>query len=530
MPDFSPGFDPEISLRAQAAVPAQQNPIAMLGALADIRNALNQNALFQQQQAARFRLGQIMATAPNPEEALKAAQANPSVSGFIPEALQSLETSQSAELGRQQTTQQMAQSGLQNLLGAEQGAVANPRLFNTIAAAQAGVVGPAAQQQVTRGADLVRKALEADSGNYTSNLAGIAVGSGAHPDDIRNILGEPAVGTSIAPLGTGGANVVVQTGGGLGQQPTATILGQQKEGAAQGGAQSAAAPFSQPDLVDREFAELGLPPVAPPQPGPDGTAPGTGPLTGLTPLQAAIQQSEGQTVGQLEKEFNSESTTLPVAAQRLDSTYNTLQNFLAGGGADTMADFAKALQAIRDSGIPGMKDIITSSTIDKVGRGNLGDKEFFKETIVPTMMSVLSAIDPNATADARNSYLNSISDDADPRAILGALGQYKFALQSQMYKLRSYGEFKKLIGEHDPSVQGLNLDDFSNWYLTQKFDPATQAPTEQKAFLPYSPSGVLGIEPGQQAAGKPPVRAVPSGSAPRTKQQILEQLFGSYSK
>lgn len=484
MADLADGFDPSIALHVTGAgaPPAALNPIEMIGGLANARNALNANQLFQQQQAARYKLGRIMATAASPADGLKLAGQDPEISSLIPEAISSLQSSATSDLSRQQTTQTMGLEGMKSISQAEGGAAGDPALFNPIADSIQSVLSPAANPMVSRGREFIRKAVNADPAHASQILSAISVGAGMSPDSLRNLQGEPGVGVSTQSMGPGGAPVLVQTGGPVGAQPTAQVLGSSGNDA--------------------------------------NGAPMTAPLTGQTPQQIAIQSSEGANAGTIEQDMNEAAQTLPNAMNRLDTVKNTLSGFLSGGGADTMANFAKGLQAVRDR-VPGMESLIPESTIDKVGNGNLGDAQLFKETIIPTMAAVLRASSTKQTASEINSYISSLDTDADPRAILGALNQMQFALHNQAYTIKSYNEFKSKIHAGDPSVAGQTMDNFYPWFISNKYDLKTGQPLDKSIFQDFDPSGVKGIGPGGEAAG-----GLPSTTPTTPGKKSLKDIFG----
>lgn len=487
MVDFAPGFNPSISLAVNdAAAQPPASPVDTLGKLVDIRNAANQNVLFQNTQSARYKLGRIMATAPTVEAGLAAAQQDPEIAAFAADQLATGESSESAQLGRQQTTQTMGLQGLNATEGALAATTTQPSLRPAIEAASLGVLGPAAQGSVRQGLSLLDKAVNSGTPEEKSQMqAALSAATGSTPSTVRNIMGEPEPGMSVQNFGPGGAPVPVQTGGPVGQTPTATIVGQ-----------GANAPGEAPKA----------------------------PLTGLTPLQQSIQTSEGATAGQVQSDMQDAAATLPNAFNRLNTTYNTLSGFLAGGGADTMANLAKGLQAVKER-VPGMDSLIPGSTIDKIAGGNLGDMQLFKETIIPTMAAVLRASSTKQTANEINSYIATMAEDADPRAILGALNQMRFSLQSQAYQLKGYQDFKQRLAKGDPTVAGQSDQDFLPWFYNNYFDAGTGNAKDASAFPEFESGPVKGVGPGGRAAGQPnePPTEQP---APSGKRRALTDIFG----
>lgn len=520
MAEFSPGFDPEISLAVQTPSVAQQSPLATIGAFAQVRNELNQNALFQQQQAARFRAGQIMATAPSAEQGAQALMSDPQVAGFLPDYVAQYQSALATEAGRQQTEQAMGQSGLTNALQLESASAQNPSSFNPIANAELGLItNPTARATVGEGLARVKMAIADEPERAPQMVASLAAASGLPAGQIYAMLGEVPPSISMEPMGPGGSLVPVQSGSALGQPSGATIVGQQGGPASLGGASPPPASGTPGSVVQGDFAALGMPP--------EGTAPSNPPLTGLTPLEQSQQLSMGKNAGEIEQNMNDLATQLPQANYRINAMYQTLTHFLAGGGMDTMGNLAKALQAVRDR-VPGMDKILPDSTINKISGGSIGDEELFRGTVVPTLMNMLQVANPKVFAEESGKYLNAFNENTDPRAILAELNLMRQATQAQAYQLRGWQDFNSRIGRGDPSVAGLSRDDFPTWFYSTHYDPGTGLPTDASAFPQFDSGPVLGIPEGQNAAGEAggPNPAESTPRAAKGQRKSLKEIFG----
>lgn len=114
----------------------------MVRSLADLQGTLNANRLFQQQWEARQKAGGIIAAAPDWQSASKALQADPQVSGFLPEittaALNNANINQSIA-GQRQTQGQSALEGVYHGLAL---AAAKPELFDQAYKTAVGAIPP----------------------------------------------------------------------------------------------------------------------------------------------------------------------------------------------------------------------------------------------------------------------------------------------------------------------------------------------------------------------------------------------------
>lgn len=487
MADLSAGFDPEISLHATGGQMAQvANPLEMGNQLMDIRNKQNANELFRNQQAARFQLGRIMATAPDAESGLKAAMANPQVTTFLPDVIASLQGSQSQELGRQATTQDMATKGLTDTMQAESAGVAQPSLIPAIAAAHTGLVGPAAQAQVKRGIDLLNKA----AGGDPAMTAALAAGTGFSPDSIRSMTGEPSISTGVGPFGEGGAPVPFQVGGALGTPGTAKVIG--------GGT---AAPVGSADSnpVEADFNALGGMASKP-----------SAPLTGLTPAQAQLQTAQATNEAGTQQHMAQVASGLTPLVNRLDVITDALKKTKLGGGAGAAQTLAEAAQAMQRIGID-----ISDKTINGIAGGDLASMQVLNadigQMLAQSTAQIFSGSGSEPTAHYINNQVDALSHESDPNAVIKYINNIKANLRVESDKLSKYDTWQQGVQD---GKKGFTPGNFEQWYWNTQYDPdklPLTGPVSSSVDLgPVNPENVQGAaKPGGTSA--PAVGTVAGG-------------------
>lgn len=177
---------------------APSNALGTLGAFAQVQNQLNANRLFQQQFAAKERLGQIIATSPTAEDGWDAAMKDPLVAPFAGEAYASFRQGQVAL--QQYTNEQQAgrDSGLKTVLsgiaasGSDPSKLAaniNSRL-QMLPEINRSAVAPAAASIVKSLTDGLPKDPAAAQQEYAKRVAAQGIGSGVmNPGGVDAIFG-----------------------------------------------------------------------------------------------------------------------------------------------------------------------------------------------------------------------------------------------------------------------------------------------------------------------------------------------------
>ncbi len=373
--------EPDISLGVKTPAPnASGNPLEMLGQLAQIRNALNQNQLFQQTFAARQKAGELLANSdPNdPMGGLKVAMADPDVAAFAPDRLQARLTAEQTLTHIQGEQQAQAQTGFAGFAKALPAVLSDPTQWPAVVNSQMALASPAARARMAPAIESIRQGLvdnlPSDPGAartvFNNRLAGqlyAALGPAA-VDVLSGTLGKP-----ILPS-TGGAlqpalALPPQLGGGVQLAGPAIPLTLSPQTVnlpggvpmpivgAYGTNENAPNPSGGPAAQIQDVTSPLTPaPVGSPlyDPRRDGTSPSLGKaIGGLNVLSSS--QTQANTVLQNEfngpglREFNNQNNALGML-QYMDNAYNTL---VKGGGfqvpgtaANFRLQFSKAVNTL----------------------------------------------------------------------------------------------------------------------------------------------------------------------------------------
>lgn len=243
--------DPTISLHAgdqPTGVPVA-NPLGLISNLAQVTGQMNQNKLFTQSFAAKQKLGQIMASAPDIETGWQTALKDPTVAPFAGEALSQYRQAQM--FGTQQAGMQQEQNltGVGNLLKGTVAAGADPNARLANAKLWFSALSPAAQKTL---AEPFQNFLSSINDNLSSDPAtaqkqvaqkvlAMATSVGISPAQAQTTFGEPGTldtGSSITPTLTNLATGQLGSTGGpiaKGIPPQVTAPGQASIGGTGGG-------------------------------------------------------------------------------------------------------------------------------------------------------------------------------------------------------------------------------------------------------------------------------------------------------
>lgn len=196
--------DPEISLHVGQPQATSSDPLESIARFAGIQNALNQNRLFQQTYAARQRSGQILASSPDTETAIRNLLADPVAAPFAGETIAALRQGALSLQQLQGEQQSQAISGLGAMYKALPLVLAGGD-FDKVMQSQLSALSPVAKQ----------RAMETIYGTSTSpglkaalfdglpqdpqqaravlnqRIVGATLSAGYTPDTIRGVLGTP---------------------------------------------------------------------------------------------------------------------------------------------------------------------------------------------------------------------------------------------------------------------------------------------------------------------------------------------------
>lgn len=504
--------DPEISLAplqpgwGQPLGGGGQNFLGAIGTYADIQNRLNQNRLFQQTFAARQRAGEIMAGSSDTESAIKNLMADPLVAPFAGETINYLRESNLALIQAQGAQQTQAREGYDAVIKSLPTVMADPSRWDSVVSANLVTLSPSARARVEPAIGSLRDALFDDLPKdpnlartiFNQRLSGVLIGGGITPDQIKGILGTPyqlnrggvtefgvqappqlggaaipantrsmtlAPTITDIPLSTGATAKVIVGGGGndLGGGTPGASSPRPPVRSPAGSGSAAISP--QDKAVDDELH--GVPP--PPGSLDSAVAQGNvnalgGRILGVGPsaAQQKAMEKTGEVGGDIAKDMADQAQHLPLAMQRVDQMAGSLHDFLAGGGAKAGAAVIKMAQALDRFGLN-----IDIPNIEKKLQENVGAQQVFEANIRPEMVSILKE---SAQGTGRvmkpevDAFMKAMDSTTDPRAMLTLLNQMKSRYQIGFDQSQKFSDFKGKINSGDPSVQGLDLSDFNQWY------------------------------------------------------------------
>ena len=214
----------DTNLGPPAAPPPTTNPLGTLSVLSEIQNRFNQNRLFQQQFAAKQRLGEIIATSPDPESGWNAALRDPLVAPFAGEAYAQYRAGQLTLQQLANTRQEGYDSGIKIALGGLAAGMSDPTQLLPNINARLALLPPENRAAVAPAIKAVTDSLlhglptdpSAARETFNQRLAGLGIGSGVmNPSGIAAILGTPTTqdvggaivsGTQLPPQLGGGFN------------------------------------------------------------------------------------------------------------------------------------------------------------------------------------------------------------------------------------------------------------------------------------------------------------------------------------
>jgi len=179
-----------------------------------------------------------------------------------------------------------------------------------------------------------------------------------------------------------------------------------------------------------------------PQRGPGGTLIlGAGP----SPEAEATAKEQARISGDvIEEQHTNMATSLPIMQKidKLTSLMGGPDGFLAGGGAEWRARLAQKVQALRNVGFPG----ISNDFIKSIGNESLSGTQLFKTLIQQFATRQLST-------DARGqgktmlpevrAYLENMSEDLDPTALVGYLNMVKQLEQLYYNKAVRFNDYQQ---------------------------------------------------------------------------------------
>jgi len=527
MPDFM-GLDPKIPLGVHAGAPpaagGEAGGFGQLGQVlglvskqAEIANQQNQNKLFQQTFAAKQRAGEIMAHAPSVSAGLDALVKDPVAGPFAGEYVMQMREAQmtQAQMGliatqREGAVQEQSLNGyhavLQGLAGTEDPSLLGPQIdayLKTLSPQARARVAPAVSGVVKSLTEGLPDDPAAARDEFNSRKMGIAIASGnLAPDTAYALTGQlrPSIQTVTGPNG----------------ETQQVIVG----GPAN----------SKPDYLNNSVTGVSAYDPANPlvgAPGHQGAASGTNALgggpaaanprvlaVGPTAEQGEINKSLGEAAGDIQKDMSTVAATIPLQITRMNQIVDALSKFQSGGFADIRSEGGKILQGLRNAGLTIPQDMI-----DKVANGSIANSQEFTglvKQLATAQLSIIAKGQGRVLKPEVEAALAQLDQTQDPNAVIGILNniraQYQVAADQSQKFIQFKRELAKAPSAQDPSVRGLHLADFHQWY-NEQFQPDK---------LPTSLGGLnIGPIPQGVAAG-----TAPAGMPDYNSWKALQTKYG----
>lgn len=512
-------IDAQIPLGFQSPPPV--NPLQMMGQFAQVQNAVNQNKLFQQTYAAKQRMGQILATAPDPETGWDTIMKDPQVAPFAGEALNSWRAAQLAMTQQQGEQQKQSTDGFATFMKMMPAISADPSQAGNLAGAAMKLMSPTAAARNGPAIQSVFQSLTdglpSDPAQakalFNQRAAALNLAGGFGPDVNKALYGTPGTqdtggqivptlqlppqfgpgmltgpGTltktlpptlTTGPFGEGGAEKPVILGGppnALGGGPSPVM------GPGSPSAMSRAAGVTAPNALT----------PSPPSGGNFETRAFEGGPQGPSQAQAQVNMASGKNAGDIQTTIMNEQKDIPQAIKRLDMMNQALTTFQAGGGAQFRTSAGKLLQAFKNSGLD-----IDQGLIDKVGNQNLASTQVFDSEVRPQVINELKQAAQGTGRVMRSevdAFLAMMNSTTDPRALTSMLNQARYNISVSNDQANKFIKYKGLLDKKDPSVQGYGPGDFYTWYNNQPM----QLPQATGSGLPLGPqAGAMGAGPGK---------------------------------
>ncbi len=473
-------IDPNISLaagRGVGAAPEVPNALGMVGQFANIQNALNQNALFQQTFAARQIAGEIMAAAPDLETGLLQIQRNPATAAFAQQIASGVRQTQLTLTQLEGEQQKQAQSGLEGFMKSLPAIAADPSQWSSVVKANLATLSPTAQSRVAPAMESIRQGLTdglptdpaAARQIFNQRLGGLMIAGGVPPDSIRALSG------ALPPQ-------VVQTTGPQGE-PVTRVIGGPAIGTGIGGGG-----------VESGGAVTGA--------GRVGTGIGPGGVVAAGPAEA--QKSYfgdiGKTGAAYETELNNSVSAMQQQRRNISEIVDAAKEAQTGGGAGIRMKLGTALQALG----------VQNSVVDSWANGSLPASQVIDKLSLNNMTGQLRQAFQGMGGSRVNmqefvAFLNKNPQLlTDPRAMVKI-----FNLWNDFYR-RDFAEQQALNKAKDEP--GFNMSKWpARWAASdymQKFAPqwdispegikGTGVPTRPEGAAPPVPSNQLTAPPQQQ--------------------------------
>lgn len=208
-----PEVNPMVPFDNRVPPPVLPDMFGRMEQMANIRNLMNQNNLFQQTFQAKQKAGQIMATAPDVNTGLQRLQADPTTAAFAPELMNTYRQLDLTNTQVQSNQQTMYSSGMHSVMQALPSAYTDMSSFDKAMGVQIGTLSPMTQQylkdtgaiQSLRSAmfDDLPKDQKAAQQAYKMRWNALMLGAGFSPEAIQQITSKPSTVEAGGKIYTG---------------------------------------------------------------------------------------------------------------------------------------------------------------------------------------------------------------------------------------------------------------------------------------------------------------------------------------
>jgi hypothetical protein len=325
--------DPNIALGIRVPQSDAVNPLGTLSQFAQVQNALNQNKLFQQQFAAKQRMGQIFAQSADPEAALATIMKDPVAAPFAGEAMNSYRQGMLALT--QQHGQELSQndSALSGYLKAATSAMSDPSMLPSVTKRVLATLPPNVRERVAPAIDAVNDSL--------------VTGLDKLPEDARlNAFKQRLVGLGIS-AGLPGPKMSTVTVG----------------------------PEGRPEQVMSEGV-LGAETL--PATRGESNALGARSLTGPTMSQKTYTESRVKDMADYEKNLEDRVSTASASRHNFQEVIDAAKDVELGPGAETKMRLGQLLKTI---GVTGEGNKVVEGLVKGVAPLQEADKILFANTM-----------------------------------------------------------------------------------------------------------------------------------------------------
>lgn len=413
--------------------------------------------------AAKKKAGQIMSIAPTLDEGIAALQADPSVAGFAPDIIATLQAVSSEQTSQAGARQVQATSGLAAVMQGLLPAVNDPETFDRLVGGQLELLSPSAREAAEAAMPVLRAALfdgldrldpAAAGAEYQQRLGAMIVGSGFSPEGVRAVTGAlaPQVVTVIGP---NGEPITLEVGG--------PITGEAED-----------------DLIS----------------------------IGPTAAEGAQLSAEGTVAAAVESDMSATSNAFPKLITTMDHIVEALSQIETGGGADIRANLGKTLQFFQQAGMEGISDKL----VDDVANGNLAATQtlsgLLRTFVTSQLKDAAQGTGAGQVAAEVQAFLDMADVTMDSQTLLNFAKMAKEKMQIDFDRAQTYPEFKKLLAEGDEKALDYGPQGYYAWYNAHRF---------KRDNLPQAtPAGQSLTTPGTEEE----MRGTPA------KTRSLDDIFG----